>query len=284
MSKSPLIWNPKLVTFLFLFISCSSPKGFIPYEGLKGKPHHVQIIDYNPIPENSLEEPQASFWEIYEFDGKGRKIRYQSYRNDGTRVDGGIKYFYLDKGPIQYQESYGLNGEIRSRWDHTYDQKGRLIKTRITSGGKETSLKEIIYDPKQPISYTKIIYNGDAVIQNSVNQLDKKGRILLMTDSLPNGTLKGRLQYAYDKNGNEVLQKWYNSNDQLYVFYKKYFNDRNEEIRNEKFEIIQGDTTLTSTATTEYEYDAQGNQSKMTVKVDGSKFIKKVVPYYPEKK
>lgn len=270
------------ISFLFLSNFCLGQKGLIPYEGLKGKPHHVQIIDHVPIPENSKDEPQVSSWEIYEFDDKGRKVGYQIYRKDASRVSGGTRYFYLKNGLVDYQENYELNGELRSRADHTYDQKGRLIKTQIISGGKETALKEITYDPKKPISYTKLIYNGKDIVQNSVDQLDEEGRILLMTDFLPNGNLKGKLEYAYDQRGNEVLQKWYNAADQLFVFYKKYYNDRNEEIRNEKYDIVQGDTVLTSTTTTEYRYDEKGNQSEVIIRTGGVMYIKKVVPYYPE--
>lgn len=261
---------------------CQAQEKFIPFEGLKGKPHHVQIIDYAPIPENSTDEPKVSSWEIYEFDKKGRKIGLQIYRKDASRVNGGTKFFYQKNGLVDYEENYELNGELRSKADHTYDQKGRLIKTQVISKGKETALKEITYDPEKPVSYTKLIYDGKAVMQNSVNQLNEKGRILLMTDFYPNGNLKGKLEYAYDKNGNEISQKWYNASDQLFVFYKKYYNDRNEEIRNEKYEIVEGDTVLTSTTITEYRYDDKGNQSQVIIKSGGVVYLKKVVPFYPE--
>ncbi|SEG35109.1 hypothetical protein [Algoriphagus boritolerans] len=65
-----------LALLIFLF-SCSSPKGYIPYEGLNGKPHHVQLIDFEAITDGSLTEPQVSSWEIYEFDEKGRNVGYQ---------------------------------------------------------------------------------------------------------------------------------------------------------------------------------------------------------------
>lgn len=282
MLKVHLVKAIALLALIFISGICPAQEKFTPFEGLKGKPHHVQIIDYASIPENSSDEPQVSSWEIYEFDKKGRKVGLQIYRKDASQVNGGTKFFYQKNGLMDYEENYELNGELRSKADHTYDQKGRLIKTQVISKGKETALKEITYDPKKPISYTKLIYDGRAVMQNSVNQLDEEGRILLMTDFYPNGNLKGKLEYAYDKNGNEILQRWYNASDQLFAFYKKYYNDRNEEIRNEKYEIVEGDTVLTSTTITEYRYDDRGNQSQVIIKSGGVVYLKKVVPFYPE--
>lgn len=105
-----------------------------------------------------------------------------------------------------------------------------------------------------------------------------------MTDYHQNGIFKGILGYAYDKNGNEILQEWYNSQDQLFVFYKKYYNSRNEEILIEKFEVVKGDTVLTSTSTIEYLYGDYGNQSQVTNKTGGKAYIKKVIVSYPEEK
>jgi hypothetical protein len=267
-------------TILFFFYSCSSNKGFIPYEGLKGKPTHVRILDFDPFPENSTQEPKLQSWEFYEFDKIGRKISYQVFRSDSTPINGGSRYYYSNKGPIQYQEKFDLKGDIKSRTEFTYDKKGRLLKSRTVAGGKETSVKEISYDPKEPISNTKIIYNGKAVVQNSVNSLDEKGRIVLMTDYLPNGDLKGKLGYAYDNNGNEILQEWYNSEGRLFQYFKKFYNERNEEILHERFEMIAGKPVKTSETRYEYLYDSLGNQSQVSVMAGGKIFLKKVVINY----
>jgi len=269
-----------LYTILFLFYSCSSNKGFIPYEGLKGKPTHVKILDFDLFPENSTQEPKLQSWEFYEFDKIGRKISYQVFRSDSTPVTGGSRYYYSNKGPIQYQENFDLKGNIQSRTDFTYDKKGRLLKSGTVAGGKETSVKEISYDPKKPISNTKITYNGKAVVQNSVNSLDKKGRIVLMTDYLPNGDLKGKLGYAYDKKGNEILQDWYNSEGKLFQYFQKTFNERNEEILNERFEMIADTPVKTSETRYEYLYDSLGNQSQVSVIAGGKTYLKKVVIIY----
>ncbi|MFT7424544.1 MAG: hypothetical protein ACI9O5_000478 [Algoriphagus sp.] len=176
-----------------------------------------------------------------------------------------------------------MKGETQSRTDFNYDQKGRILKSRTVAGEKETSTKEINYDPKKPISYTKIIYNTKALIQNSVNQMDKKGRVILMTDYHSNGALKGKIRYSFDNKGNDILQEWYNSEDQLFQFFKKTYNKNNDPILNERFEIIAGNPLKTNETPTEYLYDSLGNQSKVTVKADGKAFIKKVEVTYPEK-
>lgn len=274
-----------ILTVLIFVFSCSSNKGFLPYEGLKGQPTQVKILDFEPLSENSTQEPKLESWEIYEFDKIGRKISYQVFRSDSTPVTGGSRFYYSNKGPVQYQENFDLKGSLQSRTDFTYDQKGRFLKSRTLAGGKETSLKEISYDRKRPISNTKITYNGKAVMQNSVDSLDEKGRIVLMTDYLPNGGLKGKLGYAYDKNGNVILQEWYNSEGQLFQFYKKTYNERNEEILNEGFEIIAGKPVKSSSETRyDYLYDSLGNQSQVSVKTGGKIYIKKVIVTYPDKK
>ncbi len=269
-----------LATISLFFYSCSGNKGFIPYEGLKGKPAQVKIIDYEPFSENSTQEPKLQSWEIFEFDKIGRKVSYQVFRSDSTPVTGGSRFYYPNKGPVQYQENFDLKGGVQSRTDFTYDKKGRLLKSRTVAGGKETSVKEISYDPKKPISNTKITYNGKAVIQNSVNSLDNQGRIVLMTDYLPNGDLKGKLGYAYDKNGNEILQEWYNSEGQLFQYFQKSYNEKQEETLNERFEMFAGKPVKTSETRTEYLYDTLGNQSQVSVLAGGKIYMKKVVIIY----
>lgn len=272
-----------LGVFFVLGFSCVSPKGFLPYEGLKGNPTEVKILDFEPIAENSSQEPKLSSWEVYEFDEEGRKISYQVFRKDSTPVNGGSRFFYPKKGPVEYQLNYNVEGELQSRTDFTYDKKGRMLKSRTVARGEETSTKEISYDPKKPISNTKILYYGKALVQNSVDQLDKKGRIVLMTDYHSNGSLKGKLGYTYDKNGNEILQEWYNSAGNLFQFFRKTYNEYNDPILNEEFKIISGEPIKISETPTEYLYDTLGNQSQVMVRSNGKIYIKKVEVSYPDK-
>ncbi|WP_139352714.1 hypothetical protein [Algoriphagus sp. A40] len=245
----------------------------------------MKILDFEPLKEKSTQEPKLESWEIYEFDKIGRIISYQVFRSDSTPVTGGSRFYYSSKGPVQHQENFDLKGNLQSRTDFTYDKKERLLKSRTMAGGKETSLKEISYDPKKPISNTKITYYGKAVMQNSIDSLDEKGRIVMMTDYLPNGALKGKLGYVYDKKGNEILQEWYNSEGQLFQFYKKTYNERNEEILNERFEIVAGEPVKSSSEIRyEYLYDSLGNQSQVSVKTGNMIYIKKVIVTYPNKK
>jgi hypothetical protein len=66
----------------------------------------------------------------------------------------------------------------------------------------------------------------------------------------------------------------------MYEFYKNFFNEKNDRIRIEKYNVRKGDTTLIETSKIEYQYDLKGNviyerfhSNKSTSSITRTKFL-----------
>ncbi|MDI1324907.1 MAG: hypothetical protein PSV36_19340 [Algoriphagus sp.] len=275
--------RPLLIIFSVLFIlSCSSSKNYLPYEGYGGKPNKLEFISFSSVPAGSSIEPNLMSKEVYEFDKKGRKVSIQIFRGNLSPVNGGTGYYYSKNGSLERSEFYDLDGKIQTTQFFQYNKKGQLIKTEFHKGNQIT-VKKTTFDPKNHLSYTTLTSPDGSLRENSVKQLDKKGRPLVMTDFTKEGAQKIKIEFQYDQSGNEIFSKWYNAEDELYEYYRRSFNSKNDEVLNEKFKVTDGDTLLVSTTIFEYTYDTLENQIERRIMEDGKVYLDRINVFYPSK-
>lgn len=242
----------KILVVFTILASCSNLKYLNPYEGYQGKPIMVESINYDVAYKDGIEVENRSASSISYFDNKGRKIKEQDYNSDGTLSWGEWSYKYDKKGNLVQITLYNLDSTIMVNRRIEYNKYG--LPTKVSTLDSET-LK--FYDRKNRsvTSYTNNSFNN----LKSVLRYNSKWKEIEAIEFDDSDNPKSRIEFYYDKKGNEILSKWYNAKDQLYIIYKQEFNSKNHRTKIEKYTIIQGEPQLENVKKIEYNYDNIGN-------------------------
>jgi hypothetical protein len=264
-----------LIFLLFTLFACSSSRDFVPFEGLNGEPSKMEILRFESYGNEEIDEPALESTEVYDFDQSGRLIFYQTLRNDGERINGGIGYFYSKKNFLDSAEYYELDGRVRLKIEYSYDNKGRLILQKNISNGKVTFEKSIQWLDKGKRSTTRYIRNGK-LSEISYSEFDKKGQVVRSFNLNKDSVQVFRLEFSYDDKGNQIETKWYNSKDSLTSINESTFNAMGDEVSSKSLKFSNGKLLETKTSVIEYEYDSLGNQRQIKLQTEGSVYLTKV--------
>ncbi len=278
--KSNFLNFPVLFFFSILTSSCISIKEKSLFEGYRGNPKKLEFLFF-PTQADSIEtEPMPMMKAVYSFNEKGKVTFIQDFRQNGTPTNGGSAYFYNQKGLETKAEFYELDGSIRSTSFKYYNKKGRLIRSESHTKDK-VYLSKIAYEPNPKITFNSDLEPNVILIGNSVYKLDKKGRPIVLTDYLKNGSQKLKIEKEYDKKGNEISSRWFNFQNELYEYYVSSYNQNADQTSIKKFSISNNDTLLISTTTLEYKYDSLGNEVEKRIKSNGNIILERVNIIYP---
>jgi hypothetical protein len=260
---------------LFTLFACSVKKGFVPFEGLNGNPSRMEILRFDSYKEEDTDEPALESKEVYDFDHMGRLVFYQTFRNDGETINGGIRYFYSKKDFLDSAEYYESDGSVRMKIKYYHDKRGRLIQQKNISNGKVSFEKSINWLDKGKRSTTRYIRNGK-LSEITYSEFDKKGQVVRSFNLNKDSVQVFRLEFSYDENGNKIETKWFNSKDSLHSINKSTFNSKGDEISSSNFKYSNGKLLETKNSFLEYEYDSLGNQSQIKQQTEGVVHLTKV--------
>jgi len=246
-----------LISFL-IFNSCSSLQNLDALEGYKGFPTEVESTSFKVTYVDGVPQEELHEMSIHYFDYKGYKTKHFTFNADGSRR--GLRWAYsYDKfgnqtQTIAYNEDNSINFKINSK----YNKYGRPIKMKYVKGGKGSKTK-YQYDRKNKIE--KIIgkYGDGSFKENTISKYDEKWRETEVISYDESGRQESRIECEYDKNGNQIINRWYNANDILHAYYHSTYNSMNDRTRVEQYSIKNGKPELVNESNIEYTYDAKEN-------------------------
>jgi hypothetical protein len=271
-----------LLFITLLSLSCSRLKYLNAFNGYKGNPKNVVSTNYlsqvSEKGDSTIEK--LSFEELYSFDSKGRIVKHLFYSSDSNINKNWWKYVYDKSGNIIQNTLFRKDSSIVVTNNYQFNKYGQIIQ-REYLGGNDKSITQKRYDRKKR---EVIIYGynktNDSLYEKEKIYYNDKWKDKEIIGFNKSGKLNTRIENEYDDNQNNTRQNWYDSNNKMYEFYKNFFNEKNDRIRIEKYNVRKGDTTLIETSKIEYQYDLKGNviyerfhSNKSTSSITRTKFL-----------
>ncbi|MDR3627584.1 MAG: hypothetical protein P4L45_12155 [Ignavibacteriaceae bacterium] len=165
-----------------------------------------------------------------EFDSTGKCIHWIKYWPDGAKVEETNQYAYDGKGHISGITSKGMDGNLDTRTENTFDVNGNEIESnKYISGGTLVTTYTHKYDKKgreteqtitkgsDPIPRRKVFtYNDlkniietdffrqDTITYKYVTQYNSGNNPVEENQFTPEGEHTRRILYSYDSNGNQT--------------------------------------------------------------------------------
>lgn len=197
----------------------------------------------------------------YHYDDYGNVISADVFNSTNNLIDT-IKY--------EYDENRNLireTGQTSSTIEYVYDDKGNMIETRYNVGSEDEWAHTFVYDDagnqvmrQDPDGgYVEFVY-------------DSAGKVLRRTDYTSNGQESMRIEYGYDRAGNQISEQWY---------YDGSVNALDISSYNENNQLTQISYCNASGVVAEYEtyeYDENGNLINSTY-FDRDNYIMSWVDY-----
>lgn len=282
MNYHPHILRVFLLISAVLFLTyCKSIPQETLFDGYSGSPTKIEFISFQPQTVNQDSTPILSFKSVYHFNKEGQTKYIEDFKNDSQLAFGPTLYFYNKKGLESCVEYYDLDGTVRSTTQYEYNPKGQVIQTKTFTNNKiyikKTSYNKkpnkVNIDKKDPFI---------VLLQNACIELDDQGRKISMADYSPNGNLKSRIEFEYNEQGNEIASRWFNSQNELYLFFLKTYNSKNLESLIEEFRVTNSDTILTNQTSYEYKFDSLGNVIEKKFYSGKKVYLEKILISYPK--
>lgn len=248
----------KYIIVILVLGSCSSLKHLDAFDGFKGKPRKVESTNYRIKHFDGLTKREMGFKEVYFYDLKGRKIKMTSFKSDGSPSSGGSSYLYDKYGNEIQNTLYKIDGTINIQINYKYNQFGQQVEKEFIRNGKK-SITKSSFDRKNRVQ--KIIgHKNDGTLNEiAIQKFDQKWREIELISYDNFNKQKSRIEFFYNKDGNQIQSKWYNAENIIYEYYNSTFNINNDKIRIEKYRINDGKPKLISDSRIEYKYDKKGN-------------------------
>jgi hypothetical protein len=247
----------ELLSIAFLCFSCTQLKYLEPYNGYKGKPRTVESTTYRVPGKGDTVNEKLRFGDIHLFDLKGRIIKHETYGSDSVR-NGWWIHVYDKNGSIIQNKIYRSDSSVSVVNNYQFNKYGQEILREYVSGGNKAITKST-YDRKMKEVTVEGYRNDGSFNEKTIIYYDDQWREVEIKSYFQTGKLKTRIEKAYDQNGNNILSRWYDSNNELYEFYKTGFNENKHRTSIEKYRVKNGDTTLIQETKMTYRYDARGN-------------------------
>lgn len=251
----------KRINFIIciLFISCTSSLKYLnKFDGFNGKPEKIESTKYKVEYKDSISTETMAYKTIDFFDSKGRKTKTLMFKSDGSPSTGGIYYSYDKFGNQVKSIMYNRDGTINLENQYKYDNYGNEIE-RVYLSGNRKSITKTIYDRKNKTLRITGKYSDGSFKEDAIQKHDDKWKKTELISFDSNGDQETRIEFFYDKTGNAIQSKWYNSENELYEYYNSTYNLKNDRIRIEKYRISNGEPKLVDDTKTAYEYDEKGN-------------------------
>ncbi len=232
---------------------------------------------FNYTEESSGAVTISEFETVYEYDEEGRQLKVVNTYSNGTTTS--TENAYNEQGDIIKQTEIDIEGKVNdSLFEYEYFENGEVRKeTNILNRFGKSSMKseydeygnvtrEYTDEKSRTYEYT---YNEQGLIATELRTLDGKQMF----------------EYTYDENGNLIKEVRYNpeepdnKTEYTYTYDEKnnrttYSVTNNGITDTDKFTYVYDEagrmlekTTVTSTGSenkTTYEYDANGNQIKVS--------------------
>ncbi len=251
----------KIIQFLlllFLFGNCSNLKYLKPFDGLKGRPKTVESKTYKvEYYENAAVEKLAHS-EIEYYDLQGRKIKSNSYKSDGTTDDGDKVYEYDKNGLLLKEILYKKDGSVNYKIENEYNQFGQLILNDFSST-RNRMIREYTFNRiKKNSKFIRKDQDG-TILERATFKYDNQWRMVELKELNKDNNQTSRIEFFYDERGNEILSKWYNSQNHLNNYYKSVYNVENERTKIERYHLNDGKAKFVSSEELEYKYDNHQN-------------------------
>ena len=202
--------------------------------------------EYVASPDKTLNPPRRH---VYTLNEEGRRVEYIVFESNGS-VGARFVYKYDAKGSLTEEQFYTHTGRLGGRLVYTFDEKGNRISETSYEGDGTLSWKNISkYDANgNKTEWTQ--HHGNTLRYRMLYSYDSKGRVLetetLEFNGTPgvivthapgpgrvvntydddkrtkevatyglDGTLKGKVGYAYDERGNEVRLTMFNADGSI---------------------------------------------------------------------
>lgn len=251
--------------------------------------------EYSATLDKSLTTPRRH---VYTLDEEGRRVEYivhESNRSVGTK----FVYKYDAKGYLTEEEWYAHTGQLGGRSVYTFDEKGNQTTQTNYNGDGALNWKNISkYDDNGNITEW-LQYEGHTLRYKIISSYDRKGRILEketfefnaipgvirshapapgkvvstyddekrtkeVKTYKPDGTLKGKVAYAYDERGNEIGLTMFNGDGSPKNLEIQFYDNIHEA-----GSPFRG--ALNGRSLMKIEYDSQGNWTKQTRLIQSEK-------------
>ncbi|PKH52432.1 hypothetical protein CXF68_17800 [Tenacibaculum sp. Bg11-29] len=258
----------KFLLILLILSSCSNLRYLDAFDGFKNSPKEIKLTTFRVKYIDSMPHEEISTIDIYYYDTKGRKIKNLEFDSNGLPIFGGANYSYDRYGnQIQYI-FYNNDGTIDVQYNYKYNKFGQLIEKEHISESEKSITK---YEIDRENKLRKMISrnNDGSISEKSLLKYDEKWRdsVLIFYDL--SGKMKSKIETSYDKNGNEILSKWFNSENKPYEISEKKYDLNNNRTQVKKFQILSGEKKLISYTEFEYKYDQYGNSIEQKLIFDG---------------
>lgn len=251
------------------------------FDGYSGSPTKIEFISFQPQTVNQDSTPILSFKSVYHFNKEGQTKYIEDFKNDSQLAFGPTLYFYDKKGLESCVEYYDLDGTVRSTTKYEYNPKGQVIQTKTYTNNK-IYIKKTSYNKKSDKVNIDKKDPFIVLLQNACIELDDQGRKISIADYSPNGNLKSRIEFEYNEQGNEIASRWFNSQNELYLFFLKTYNSKNLESLIEEFRVTNSDTILTNQTSYEYKFDSLGNVIEKKFYSGEKVYLEKILISYPK--
>lgn len=245
-----------IILFL-IFSSCSNLKYLTPFEGYANKPKEVELQYYIVSTVDSIKTIRASSKSISYYDRKGRLLKTTSFKANGPSTK--YRLFTYDKfGNLTEVASFNNTNKKSYQLNYYYNKQGQIIKKEnIRENSKMVT--NTVYDQKKRMSKSIMVKNDSIFFDSSMFKYNKDWQEIELTSYLESGEQKSRIEFFYDKKKNQILSKWYRSDNSLKKFYETTFNDKGDKIAVKRYNFLDGKTKLISHNQTDFIYDKYGN-------------------------
>lgn len=235
-----------------------------------GSPYYTTVYTYDEKG-NVLREQTLDVNDMFlsgfacEYDDSGNTLLYQTLSGE-NEVSEWESYTYDENSNMLENVLYGADGSVQSRFVNTYNEQGNLLTSENYTGDVLDSRDESIYDENgNLLTYTT--YDADGVIAYlDQNTYDAQGnRIRTETTYETNGIPSTFVTEAeFDDKGNLTLSKVYNDG----FLTDRYEYQYDAQSRVTAYSMYEGNST-TAYSTSEFEYDSNGNRSRVISKSEG---------------
>lgn len=236
----------KVLLVVLLVSSCSNLKYF---NGYNGKPKIVKstLIEIDPN-ETSAQNGKIVSKTIYSFDKKKRIIK----------SSGGGIHIYDKKGNLIQNVIYGKDSILNVRNNYTYNKYNQPLTKEYVTKDKIIIYKNI-YDRNKRTKEVRLIKGDGSFKIITLSIFNKKWQLIESIDYDDSMKIKFRIEFEYDKRGNKINSKFFNSENNLYKFTEATFNTKNDQTKIKSFSVNKNDTVLINTLESEYIYDKFDN-------------------------
>lgn len=257
MSKYSLVI---LICSFFFIASCANLKYLDAFNGYHGKPKKVVEKHYligNLIGNDNNDEKTFSFGDSYQFDKKGRVVLHRSFEEIATDSLDRLFYEYDKYGNRTKLTILEPNGDVYSTASYSYNKSGqRILVKSYKTGEKDTTFTFSIIDRE---NFTILRIRKDNTVPRDCTFITyNKDWKPLKTEFL-NSKITLKVESSYDDLGNSIESRWYKYAIGLSQINKSRYNSKNHIIASDRYDIIKGDTILTSSVKWTYVYDQKGN-------------------------